>query len=76
MCSGKREGAVTPIGTKILLLADNPGREYVARIQTGAGRHASRTSYELAMENVYDSKRRLEDVLDRWSAGAAGRGAG
>lgn len=52
-----------PIGTKILLLADNPGREYVARIQTGAGRHASRTSYELAMENVYDSKRRLEDVL-------------
>ena len=52
-----------PVGTKLLLLADNPGRDYVARIQTGAGRHASRTSYELAMENVYDSKRSLTAIL-------------
>lgn len=52
-----------PTATKLLLLADNPGREYVARIQTGASRHASRTSFTLAMENVFDSGRRLEDIL-------------
>ncbi|QYJ08263.1 substrate-binding domain-containing protein [Qipengyuania flava] len=51
------------VATKLLLLADNPGREYVARIQTGASRFAARTSFDLAMENVYDSKRRLEDIL-------------
>ena len=43
-----------PTATKLLLLADNPGREYVARIQTGASRHASRTSFALAMENVFE----------------------
>lgn len=51
------------VGTKLLLLADNPGRDYVARIQTGAARHAGKTSYVLEMENVYDSKRRLEEIL-------------
>lgn len=52
-----------PIGTKILLLADNPGREYVARIQTGAGRYASCTSYSLTVENIYETKRTLAQVL-------------
>ena len=48
----------------LLLLFDNPGKDYVARIHSAVTRQANAASLRVASDNVYESRRRAEELLD------------
>ena len=49
--------------TRILLLFDNNGREYVSRIQAGAARFGQAAGVRVDTENSFDSGRRIAEIL-------------
>lgn len=51
------------IATRILLLFDNNGREYVSRIQSGASRFGQAAGFRVDTENGFDSGRRIAEIL-------------
>ncbi len=56
--------------TRILLLFDNNGTEYVSRIQEGASRTARSTGFPVQAENLFASGRAITEALE--SDGVAG----
>lgn len=56
--------------TRILVLFDNNGREYVSRIQAGASRLGQTTGCRVDMENSFESGRSVDAILaDNTAAG-------
>jgi LacI family transcriptional regulator len=55
--------------TKILLLFDNNGQEYVSRIQEGASRFGRSSGFPVQAENLYPSRKPVTEVLesDTWA---------
>jgi LacI family transcriptional regulator len=49
--------------TRILLLFDNNGNEYVSRIQEGASRFGRSSGYPLQTENLFSSRKPIAEVL-------------
>jgi LacI family transcriptional regulator len=47
----------------ILVLFDNNGQEYVSRIHEGARRLSQATGFRVQAENLYSTRRRIEEVL-------------
>ena len=50
--------------TRILLLFDNNGNEYVSRIQEGASRFCRTSGVPLLAENLYPNRPPISDFLD------------
>lgn len=50
--------------TKILLLFNNSGREYVARIQSSASRHCSTAGFTPRMDNAFESGTPVAALID------------
>ncbi len=51
-------------GTRILLLFDNNGREYVSRIQDAVSRAGRSLGFTVQAENLFTERRPVSDVLD------------
>ena len=49
--------------TRILLLFDNVGTEYAARVKAGAERHGAHPGLSIYSENIYGTDKRVEDFL-------------
>lgn len=49
--------------TRILVLFDNNGREYVSRIQSGAARHGQAAGVRVDSENSFESGRQIAEIL-------------
>ena len=49
---------------RILMLFDNTNRDYVARLHSGASRHAGSAGLKLDMENIDTTGRKAEQTLD------------
>lgn len=50
--------------TRILLLFDNNGNEYVSRIQSGAGRLGSSSGFRVQAENIHGTGKQVREFLD------------
>jgi LacI family transcriptional regulator len=50
--------------TRILLLFDNNGNEYVSRIQEGASRFGRSSGFPLQAENLFSSRKPITEVLE------------
>jgi hypothetical protein len=50
--------------TRILLLFDNNGSEYVSRIQDAVGRCARSLGFPVQSENLFTSRRPIAEVVE------------